>query len=379
MPAVPSAPARSAAPKERVLVRRVTNLNNAVTEALDFLEYDFTNKKVWVKPNLLAPHPPEASVTTDPELIRQVVRQLKSRAAKEIWVADNPGGKLHGDIETYIAPTGVVEASEGCFRNLTKPPEILKLNSRFISQVPVSHIMFEADVILDMPVFKTHALTLLTGAIKNLFGTIPGGQKMHIHTFAKNAVEFAELLIDIFRAIPTPIINIMDALRGMDGQNGPGGGRVLKIGKILAAHNSTAMDAVMALMAGIQPVQIPLLRIAAEHGLGPIQSDQIKIIGDFERIKGFRLPSRLLAGPAAGIVARIYPWFRRQPILKKNLCIRCQLCAKNCPVHAISMNPFPTINRKKCISCYCCAETCPTHAMVVPTHWRGLINNIISR
>ena len=102
---------------ERVLVRKVSDLSADVNEALDFLPYDFAGKRVWVKPNLLGPHLPEHGVTTDPDLIRNVVRELKRRGAATVWVADNPGGGLQRNVETYIAPTGVVEASEGCFRS----------------------------------------------------------------------------------------------------------------------------------------------------------------------------------------------------------------------------------------------------------------------
>ena len=102
----------------RVLVRKVADLNAAVGEALDFLEYDFAGKRVWVKPNLLGPHRPERSVTTDPELVRHVVQELKRRRAEAAWVADNPMGPHSERLADFLAPTGVVKASEGCFRDV---------------------------------------------------------------------------------------------------------------------------------------------------------------------------------------------------------------------------------------------------------------------
>ncbi|MBM3314933.1 DUF362 domain-containing protein, partial [candidate division WOR-3 bacterium] len=128
-----SCPASSPGPgRERVLVRKVSDLPAAVTEALDFLEYDFRDRKVWVKPNLLSPRPPADSVTTQPELIRLVVRELRRRGAAEVWVSDNPGGRLQGDVASYIAPTGAVEASEGCFVEPARDPVLLPLKSRFV-------------------------------------------------------------------------------------------------------------------------------------------------------------------------------------------------------------------------------------------------------
>jgi uncharacterized protein (DUF362 family)/Pyruvate/2-oxoacid:ferredoxin oxidoreductase delta subunit len=365
---------------ERVLVRKVSDLSADVTEALDLLGYDFAGKRVWVKPNLLGPHPPEHGVTTDPELIRQVVRGLRGRGAKDIWVADNPGGGLQGNVSSYIAPTGVVEASEGCFRSISETPVTLATKSRFLSEFRVSHIVTEVDAVLNLPVFKTHALTILTGAIKNLFGIVPGGQKTHLHTVAKSGNDFGELLVDLYQAVPVPVLTIMDALRGMDGQNGPSGGRVLSIGKILASSNPVAVDAVMAAMAGARPGLVPTTRIAAERRLGPGRIEDVEVVGEFEPIAGFRLPSARLAAGITGVAAAIaYPLIERRPLCDKKLCTGCRRCADDCPATAIAMSPYPVIDRRSCIMCYCCAELCPEKAMIVPGPLRGLIQNITGR
>jgi uncharacterized protein (DUF362 family) len=344
---------------ERVLVHKVTDLSAAVTEALDFLGYDFAGKRVWVKPNLLGPHLPEHGVTTDPELVRCVVRELKRRGAAAICVADNPGGGLERNVSSYIAPTGAVEASEGCFHSISEAPITVPTKSRFLSEFRVSRIVTEVDVILNLPVFKTHALTILTGAIKNLLGIVPGGQKTHLHTLAKSGNDFGELLVDLYQAVPVPVLTIMDALRGMDGQSGPSGGRVLSIGKVLASRNPVALDAVMAAMAGAQPGLTPTTRIAAERGLGPGRVEEVEVVGEFEPIAGFRLPSARMAAGMTGLAAALaYPLILRRPLCDKRLCTRCRRCADNCPTQAIVMSPYPVIDHRKCIMCYCCAELC---------------------
>ena len=364
----------------RVLVRKVAELPSAVAEALDFLEYDFRGKRVWVKPNLLGPHVPGRSVTTNPELVRHVTRELKRRHASAVWVADNPMGGHSERLVDFLAPTGVVAASEGCFREAAETPVMVPLKSRFITQVPVSSVVNEADVILNLPVFKTHALTILTGAVKNLFGVIPGLQKAHLHTLVRNGEEFAELLVDIYQALPVPVFNVMDALRGMDGQNGPSGGRVLKLGRILAARNPVALDSVMALMAGVNPESIPTNRIAVARGLGPARTEDIQVVGDFEPIPGFRLPSARLAGTITDIAgATFYRLVQRQPVADRELCTLCRRCTDICPVQAIEMTPFPAVVRGKCITCFCCVEICPERAMVVPSVLRGLLRNLAGR
>jgi uncharacterized protein (DUF362 family)/Pyruvate/2-oxoacid:ferredoxin oxidoreductase delta subunit len=350
-----------------------------VREALDFLAFDFAGRHVWVKPNLLGPYKPEDGVTTDPELIRAVVRELRRREAKVI-VHDNAGGSLTANVETYLAPTGVIEASEGTFRTSTDKPCSLRLSSRFVADVPVSHFITETDVILNMPVFKTHALTVLTGSVKNLFGLIPGGHKSHLHRICPDNTDFAELLVDIYQAVPVPVLTIMDALRGMDGLQGPSGGQVLSLGRLLAGRNPVAVDAVMAVMAGAGPDRVPMLRIAGERKLGPVRREEIEIVGDATPLPGFRLPSRAIAGLAGSVFAAAYYRLgRHAPVLTERLCIRCHKCTDNCPATAITMTPYPRIDRKKCISCYCCAELCPKRAFSVPSPLRSLFLNLTGR
>ena len=243
----------------------------------------------------------------------------------------------------------------------------------------VSRLLFECDLILNLPVFKTHALTILTGAVKNLFGIIPGAQKGRLHVIAPAPADFAELLVDIYQAIPVPVLSIVDATRGMDGQSGPNAGRVLALNRLIAGPNPVAVDAVLARLAGIAPAAVPLTRIAAGRGLGPIEADRIDITGDAGTIPGFRLPLRLGSGPVPRLVRAFYALSSRRPVVTRSRCTRCGSCAENCPAGAIVMSPHPRLDRRKCIKCFCCAEICPEHALLVPGNWTALYQNLLGR
>ncbi len=361
-----------------VLIRHVADLPCAVKESLDFLGYDFSGQRVWVKPNLLGAYRPEDGVTTDPELVRCVVRELRRRNAADVFVFDNPGGPLKTDVVTFVRPTGVVEASEGAFRIPSRPVS-LKLQSRFVAEIPVAPFIFDADVIVNLPVFKTHALTVLTGAVKNLFGIIPGGHKSFLHSVTKTVAEFAELLVDIYRAVPVPVLTVVDALRGMDGQNGPSGGRVLSLNRVVAGRDPLAVDAALAVLAGARPEHVPVSKVAIERGIGP-SSDDLKLVGDAAPIPGFRLPSLAVAAGVTRLAGSIaYRLLQRRPLLIRRRCIRCQRCAESCPARAITMATLPVVDRQRCIMCFSCVELCPERAMIVPGRLHGLVRSTFGR
>jgi uncharacterized protein (DUF362 family) len=118
---------------------------------------ELNGKYVWVKPNMLGPFPPEKGVTTSPELVRAVVRALLDRGA-EVVVGDNPGS-VTPHLESVADVTGIMKASEGCFRNIGLSTVAVSLGGSWSHvHIKVSSIWLEADYIVNLPCLKTHAL-----------------------------------------------------------------------------------------------------------------------------------------------------------------------------------------------------------------------------
>ena len=333
------------------------------------------DKKVLVKPNILGPFPPERGVTTDPRVISAIIQELKNCRSKEIVVGDN-SGSIHFDPLKIAKITGILDASDGCYNNIAREVVDVKVESKFIDGLFISKIVKEADYVINVPKFKTHGLTTITGAIKNMFGIIPGGKKAKLHTYARSIKEFAELLVDIYQ-IRIPDLNIMDAIIGMEGV-GPTNGKTRVINKIISSENGISLDSVMAAMMGLNPDTIELLQVTKERNLGETNISNIIIDGELEVIPGFKRPNNgILQRIRKKAVPHIFNFASVKPIVNHNKCKICKRCIEVCPVSAMNLtNKFPEADRKKCISCFVCEEHCPYGAIILPSWPQDLYNRL---
>ena len=72
-----------------------------------------------------------------------------------------------------------MEAAKGYYQNIGNDSQKVDFNPDFMPTVSVSRAVLDADIIISLPKFKTHGLTVITGAIKNSYGILarrPEGQ-----------------------------------------------------------------------------------------------------------------------------------------------------------------------------------------------------------
>lgn len=338
-------------------------MDETIEAILQTFAFPWENRRVLIKPNMLGPHAPEKGITTHPSMIRSLVKSLKKRHA-QCLVGDNPGMGGYTANEYCATVSGLREAADGCFVNLAQDAVPIPISSRWIKRLVVSKAVLDADLIINVPKFKTHLQTRITGAIKNMFGILAGAEKARAHLAAARPRDFSEVLVDIYQLRP-PDLTIMDAVVGMEG-NGPASGDLRSIGKVLAGANGVSVDGLMAAMMGIAAKEVDMLRIAGQRGLGEIDPRNMEIQGSWSPLEKFKMPLSFVSQGLWGTLLNktLYrPW--RKPRLRVNSrrCSQCEVCIRHCPAQAMTLGPIPTIRLEKCISCYCCLELCPNQAI----------------
>ena len=334
--------------------------------------------RVLIKPNILIAKPPEEAVTTHPALIEAIIMVIKKVGAVPL-VGDSPGG-LVGNVGEHWKVTGIEEV---CNRLNV---EILNFESSGVYEKRINgnhyHIakpVLDADFIINVPKIKTHGLTILTCAIKNMYGTIPGLTKVNYHKEAPKPSDFAELVVDIF-ALSKPGLNIVDGIIGMDG-NGPSAGNPKEMGLILASTDAIAVDSLICQILGKNPLKVPTNKNAYERGLGEADINKIKVLGyQPDVIDDFKWPPNIASSldmvPSFISKGLMRFWWSR-PVIDPEVCTKCGKCVKNCPVEALSAGvKIPEFDYPECINCMCCMEMCPEKAVKLE---KSMLSKLLSR
>ncbi len=344
-------------------------VRNALRRGLDLLgdpqRFIKPGDRILLKPNMLSAKSPDRAVTTHPEIITAMGEIVLDCRGKVI-IGDSPAG-MAKNIEHHWEKTGIAAAAARL------NAELVCFEDRGIRSyqapdgyVSISETVLEADGIINLPKLKTHMLTRMTGAVKNMFGVVPGFRKSYLHSLAPEPLPFCRFVIAVYRRV-IPALNVMDAVTAMEG-NGPSSGKPVRMGAVILSRDALALDQVACRLIGENPRDLPMFRAAQEAGLWDPDADPPNLLGD--NIEAM-IPGNFQP-PDASRLERIPPFIKNnlkrvfwiRPRADRKLCSSCGLCIENCPQQAMRfVKDVPKIDYDRCIKCSCCDEICPENAI----------------
>jgi len=338
----------------------------------------FNGKKVALKANLLTQNAPEKAIITHPEFFRGVAQIVSENNGIPI-LAECPAIT---SLEKVVKKTGYQDMleQEGVEIADTRLTEVLfNPNERKYRRFEILKAFFDADIMINLPKFKTHGITYITGAVKNVFGMIPGLNKSKWHMKIPDPEAFSEMLLDLNEALlkgfdpPKTFLHTMDAVVGQEGE-GPGpAGTPRLIGAVIVGDDPVAVDWAAVNVAGLDVEKVVTITSGFKRGHWAVGPDDIKVTGESIadlKIKGFvptkrSIFSNVMRGPVTSRISKNL--FTEKPVPNKDKCSLCYQCMKICPAEAISKQDgkklIPSYDYDKCIRCYCCMEICPGAAI----------------
>ncbi len=352
------------------------NVKEVIKSLFDSLggieKYVKKGTKVVLKPNLIMKKRPEEAATTHPTII-QAVSEMVINAGGTVTIADSPGG-LYSEkrLKGVYSACGAEKAAKNSGARLNFDLDEVDIpvpGGKYLKRVTVIKPLVDADVIINLPKLKSHGQMIYTGAVKNMFGAVPGALKAEYHLRMPKYEEFADALIDIFLSVK-PHINIMDAVVGMEGK-GPTAGNPIKTGAILAGENAFELDFAALKIIDANPMDIPIINNAVKRGLCTKDFNTIDLKGEeIEKLKvhDFNLPQvgalKVIEFFDKGILNVLMNSLKPKPVFNHKICVGCSDCAKSCPAGIIVMkDKKPHVDLTKCIRCFCCQELCPAKAV----------------
>jgi len=272
---------------QRVAIAKVDkhNIEATIHEAIALAggleEIIKSDSRVLIKPNLCKPAPSGSGLVTDARVTEAVTKIVLELGPESVIIGD---GAIAGydaagfNTEESFEVSGTSEVARKLgveYRDLNRDSfdEVMIHKPLVINKIRIARTALESDVIVSIPVLKTHIRTHATLSLKNMKGVMSGSEKRKSHRLGLDMA-----IVDL-NSVVRPSYAVIDATVGMERlwqypQDS------LKLGLVLAGRDALAVDIVGASLMGIDPKQVMHLQYLAQQEGGIIDPGQIKIIGE---------------------------------------------------------------------------------------------------
>ncbi|MCP4136036.1 MAG: DUF362 domain-containing protein [bacterium] len=286
--------------KHTVSITRYKEKYESVKEAIRLssafgeLEKIKGNAKVFIKPNIVVWTEktvfPKWGVITTSRVIEDIVLVLKEMGIDTITI---------GEGITTLTPKNT-EAPKHAYSTLGYE----KLNQRYgvrflnIFERPFEQVdignntrlnmnsdILNADFVINVPVLKTHAQTVVSLGMKNLKGVLNIASRKKCHSI--ETVQDLDFMISQLPGLLPPSATIIDGIYTLEKGPSPDG-KARRSNILIASADTLAADMVGARVLGYEPANVPYLVHAAKDTGRPTDLSDIDIQGEpIEAVESF--------------------------------------------------------------------------------------------
>ncbi|MCC6648610.1 MAG: DUF362 domain-containing protein [Polyangiaceae bacterium] len=271
----------------------VQAIRRIVREAMEELDLRPSGRTL-LKPNLVAAGPMFQYAYTRPEVTEGVLLALRDRdegKLTELAVGERCGitvpTRMAMDAAEYPPMLKRLGVKRYAFEEEPQVEIPLTHEGRLRDYVFTPEPVAKADFFVNVPKFKAHPWTTVTFSIKAYIGIQDDRHRLIDHDHRLN-----EKIADLQHIIQPELI-VIDAITAGEGRMLTPIPFPLKL--IVIGNNQVAFDAVCCRIIGVDPMSVPHIRLAYEHGFGPVELDQIQVTGDVtleqaqKRAEGFQV------------------------------------------------------------------------------------------
>ena len=268
--------------KSIVSIVKGTDAQKMVEEALSLLggveSLIKPNSTVVIKPNIGHDYPPETSVNTSPAMVAATIKVLRKARPRQIILAE--ASAIGCDTLKCMEVSGIKKAAEEAgidkIIDIKREKDLINIPIRdarsALTKTAFPRFLLEADHIVNLPIFKSHASMVFTCALKNMKGTVQ--DKVH---YQMHQTDLAQAMMDLWSVMKADL-NIADVIRPAAGF-GPHSTTPVDFGCVVAGKDPVAVDATVCRMVGLDIEKVSYFEPARERGLGNVDEDMIEIRG----------------------------------------------------------------------------------------------------
>lgn len=251
--------------------------------------------KILLKPNLSFPANASSGVVTNPLVVEAVIEYLLDNGAKKENILIGESCAIGFDMKKAVEKSGMEEVCERCnvefldFETSNTVAKKIKVAGETFA-IDFAEEVFKRDLIINIPVVKTHFQAGVSLALKNMKGCVKKESKKYMHQFGlQKAVAYMNLLLPRY-------ITVADGTVGLEGVGPSVLGKPADLGLIFASKDPVALDFTICRLLGLEPTQY--MKLAFQMGVGNGNLDDISIVGEESQVitRKFERPTQVL-GP----------------------------------------------------------------------------------